>query len=394
MAWLPNGENISKISLFVLTQLTNVTDGQTDRQTHTHTDTAWWHIPRLCIALRGKKIDKTGSADRASCSGCPRSARTHENIQTVEELVCSQEGQPETSKSPTEIARETGMSHSSVRRIVKKDLNLKTFRRREVQLLSDVDKKTRLRACQRLKVRTTADKTAQTWLSDEKLFTVQTPTNTQNDRTYAAVSNKRDVPPERLLKGRKHFSQSVVVSVALSKHGETSLVFVERGAKVTTVTIRARWQRRATWHSSTVGKPFHLSTRWCTSTSVEADSCLPNRERAGVHRAWELATEQPRPVIRRRHDDDDDDDDLNPVDYCIWGALHQLVYRQKIQDLDHLKEVLSCWEQINQELRDKAIDQWLDRFSLAFRAKGEHIEQHLNWDCLVTCLKNIPDCKT
>jgi len=128
------------------------------------------------------------------------------------------------------------MSHSSVRRIVKKDLNLKTFRRREVQLLSDVDKKTRLRACQRLKVRTTADKTAQTWLSDEKLFTVQTPTNTQNDRTYAAVSNKRDVPPERLLKGRKHFSQSVVVSVALSKHGETSLVFVERGAKVTTVT--------------------------------------------------------------------------------------------------------------------------------------------------------------
>jgi len=31
MAWLPDGEKISKISLFVLTQLTNVTD--TDRQT-------------------------------------------------------------------------------------------------------------------------------------------------------------------------------------------------------------------------------------------------------------------------------------------------------------------------------------------------------------------------
>ena len=60
-----------------------------------------------------------------------RSARPHENIQTVEELVCSQEGQPGTSKSPREIARETGMSHSSVRRIVKKDLNLKTFRRRD-----------------------------------------------------------------------------------------------------------------------------------------------------------------------------------------------------------------------------------------------------------------------
>jgi len=33
MAWLPEGEKILKISLFVLAQLMNVTDRQTDRQT-------------------------------------------------------------------------------------------------------------------------------------------------------------------------------------------------------------------------------------------------------------------------------------------------------------------------------------------------------------------------
>ena len=33
MVWLADGEKISKISLFVLAQLTNVTDRQTDRQT-------------------------------------------------------------------------------------------------------------------------------------------------------------------------------------------------------------------------------------------------------------------------------------------------------------------------------------------------------------------------
>jgi len=38
MAWLPDGEKISKISLFVLTQLTNVTDGQIHRQTQTPHD--------------------------------------------------------------------------------------------------------------------------------------------------------------------------------------------------------------------------------------------------------------------------------------------------------------------------------------------------------------------
>jgi len=50
MAWLPDGEKNSKISLFVLTQLTNVTD----EHTHRRTDTAWQHRPRLCIASRGK----------------------------------------------------------------------------------------------------------------------------------------------------------------------------------------------------------------------------------------------------------------------------------------------------------------------------------------------------
>jgi len=34
-----------------------------------------------------RKIDKTGSADRASDSGRCRSERTHENIQVVEELI-------------------------------------------------------------------------------------------------------------------------------------------------------------------------------------------------------------------------------------------------------------------------------------------------------------------
>ena len=40
LTWLPDGENILTISLFVLTQLTNVTDGQTHRQTHRHRMTA------------------------------------------------------------------------------------------------------------------------------------------------------------------------------------------------------------------------------------------------------------------------------------------------------------------------------------------------------------------
>ena len=53
MVWLPDGEKISKIFLFVLTQLTNVTD--TCR--HTHTESPHDGIARAkCIGSRGKNF--------------------------------------------------------------------------------------------------------------------------------------------------------------------------------------------------------------------------------------------------------------------------------------------------------------------------------------------------
>jgi len=50
--------------------------------------------------------------------------------------------------------------------------------------------------------------------------------------------------------------------------------------------------------------------------------------------------------------------DLNLVESAIWvRALQQLVYRQKIQDVDRPKQLLnSCWDMISQELIDGAIE--------------------------------------
>ena len=47
MVWLDDGEKFLKISLFVLTQLTNVTDTQT--HTHRQSDTACQHIPHRAV---------------------------------------------------------------------------------------------------------------------------------------------------------------------------------------------------------------------------------------------------------------------------------------------------------------------------------------------------------
>jgi len=52
MVWLPDGEKKSKISLFVFTEYTNVTDTQTDGRT----DTAWRLRPRLYSIARRKPV--------------------------------------------------------------------------------------------------------------------------------------------------------------------------------------------------------------------------------------------------------------------------------------------------------------------------------------------------
>jgi len=57
MAWLPYGEKILKISLFVLAQLTNVTDGRTDGQTDGQTPHAGNSRAMHSIA-RQKQTDK------------------------------------------------------------------------------------------------------------------------------------------------------------------------------------------------------------------------------------------------------------------------------------------------------------------------------------------------
>jgi len=60
-----------------------------------------------------------------------------------------------------------------------------------------------------------------------KVFTVEPPFNSQNNRVYAPIDNKkRYIDPSRMLR------MSVMVSVAVSQVGITELIFVNPGVKV------------------------------------------------------------------------------------------------------------------------------------------------------------------
>jgi len=152
------------------------------------------------------------------------------------------------------------------------------------------------------------DQSYGTWFSDEKMFTVETPSSSQNDRVYADVKAKCDVSPSRLLKPRKHFTKSVMVSVVVSKLGKTSLVFVQSGAKVNSAyycdhvlkngllpDIRRLSGNNFTFQQD--GAPSHISKHTVAFLQksvpdfIEPSNWPPNSP------------------------------DLNPADYSIWGAL-------------------------------------------------------------------------
>ena len=71
------------------------------------------------------------------------------------------------------------------------------------------------------------------FFTDEKLFTVSAPMNSQNDRVYAPTTTQnRDISASRVLRTRSTFSKSLMVSVAISNLGCTNLIFVEPGVKI------------------------------------------------------------------------------------------------------------------------------------------------------------------
>ena len=120
------------------------------------------------------KIDLTGSIERKKGSGRFKSARVPQNIAVVEALAASQEdeGDEGTHRTPRQIEFQTGISRSSVRRIIHDDLEMKTYGRTFAKKLNEREKTLRVKRGKRLLRRLTREKLGRTFFSDETNFHV------------------------------------------------------------------------------------------------------------------------------------------------------------------------------------------------------------------------------
>ena len=323
-----------------------------------------WSVNSLNKLLQ--KIDWTGSVDRKPGSGKTRKARTAQNVDSVKELVLSQEDAPGTHRTIRQITRELDISRSSVHRIVKQDLKLVCFRKKKAQELTVANKLTRLTPAKQLLWKYPGHTVPFIWFSDEKIFTVAPPMNLQNDRVYVSSgTRKKQISAERLLKTRSHFSCSVMVSVAVSSLGCTELAFVEPGAKVNGAYYR----------------DILLSQHLLPEINrISGGHFIFQQDSAPAHRAKEtidlLSRETPDFISPQLWPPNSPD--LNPVDYHVWSVLEQRVYRTRIRDINHLRaRLVEEWQKFDQKIIDWAVNQWRRRLRACVQEEGGHFEHKL-----------------
>jgi len=127
-----------------------------------------------------KKLKDTCTVDRRPISSRPRSARTEENVKTVNNLVLIQEDKLQTHRTVREISRETGIHQSSVFRIICKDLRLKCFKRRRAQELTDANCAARMKRAKLLLQKFPQYAADFVFFTDKKVFLVTSPDSWQN----------------------------------------------------------------------------------------------------------------------------------------------------------------------------------------------------------------------
>jgi DDE superfamily endonuclease len=310
------------------------------------------------------KIDRSGTADHVAGAGRPRTGRTSGNIAIVEDMVLSQEDAPCTHRTVRQISLESGIHRSSVHRIVKKELQLKCLKKSNSQELTAANKQARVTRARQLLHKYRSDMVNFIFFTDEKLFTVAAPTNSQNDRFYVRPGTiKKDVSASRLLRTRPTFSKSVMVSVGVSKLGCTELHFIEPGVKV----------NGAYYRDNLLAQKLLPDMR-----RISQDQFFVfQQDGAPAHRARDTVS-----FLERETPDfipptlwPPNSPDLNPVDYSIWSVLQEKVYRSRIANVDELKtRLIDEWAHFDQSIVDGAIGQWRRRLRACARANGANFE--------------------
>ena len=223
-------------------------------------------------------------------------------------------------KSMRAIAREKGVSDGTVRRVVRDDLNLKSYALRRAQFLSKEQVEKRfVRASALLNDMKHDTSGYLRFFSDEKIFTQQQKVNRRNDRYL--TDDAEEVPVVMSVK----FPANVMVLGVVSSEGDVMPPHIfEKGIRVNSeVYIDVLKKVVKPWMDRVAGgRPYVFQQ---DSAPSHASKMTQAWLLENIHHHWSPDLWPP------------NSPDLNPLDYFVWGVLESKINSVHHPDLDSLK---------------------------------------------------------
>ena len=132
-------------------------------------------IKRWC-----RRIREVGTIDSVNPRGCSRTIRTKAAIQKIKRRLNRRK-----SLFSRKLARELDISRSSVRGILKNDLELQVYKMQKEPLLTNEHKEKRMKFANWIRTNFRKENTMKIRFSDKKMFDIDGVYNSHNDRIWA-----------------------------------------------------------------------------------------------------------------------------------------------------------------------------------------------------------------
>ena len=243
------------------------------------------------------------------------------------------------------------MEYSSIRTIVRRGLGLSSYKRRKVHLISTLVREKRLSRSKGLLKRFANFGLDQVLFSDEKLFTVEEVSNSQNDRILS--QSLSTIPDKFRYVKRVQKPLSVMVWAGVSAVGRTPLVFVPPGVKINALT-----------YQDLILKPF--------VKDLERTMFNNKLHTAKSTQEW-LRTEIPSYISKLEWPPSSPD--LNPLDFSLWSILESRACSNSHRNLEGLwKTLCREWDLIPQEILRTAVEAVPRRLREVIKKRGGYIE--------------------
>lgn len=315
-------------------------------------------ISRTTVYNVKNKLKIFGSIHRRPGSGSKRAARTPSLINKVKRRI-----QSNPSRSLRKMALELKTSLTTVRRIVKNDLKMKSRAKVKVPLLTEKQKASRKERAQALLNNLKHAQANRTiFFTDEKNFTVDAVANRRNDRWIG--DDPRIIPDNvKYVNSTKNPASAMMFGLVASDGQKMPPVYIPSGVKVNTETYIEILNSKV--------KPW-INLHYPDGNYVfQQDGAPPHTSKKT--QAWlkdHLVAFFPKDMWPPQSPD------LNPLDYSVWATVEKDACSKSHPSISALKKSITrSWNKMTTTYIQKTCKSFRSRLEAVIAANGGHIEK-------------------